>query len=394
MIRICDSIGIFFEWTPDVRGSLLKRVLFRLHWLAGISAGLVLGLVGFTGGLLGLEQPVLSWLNPTLRVSADGRAPLTPDRWVAAARAAMPEHGVRSVAWEGPEHAVGMRMVRAGARPSEIAIDPYSGVVLGEERGTAFFATVERLHRNLAAGPVGKQIVGASTALIFVFLATGLYMRWPRRARSPSAWLRMNTAAKGRGFWWQLHAVVGTWLLVPYLVAAATGLWWSYDFYRNAVNGLAGVPTPARRGPPNDAPAAAPLDAAWASFLRAAPDAVRASISTSPAADGALEIRYQTPASPHDRAWDNLKLDPVDGTVRSRERYAELPRGRRFVSSLFPLHSGSWFGVPGRVVAAISALLMPLFALSGLWMWLLRRRNDAVRRKAALAEPPLEARIA
>ena len=77
-----------------------------------------------------------------------------------------------------------------------------------------------------------------------------------------------------------------------------------------------------------------------------------------------------------------------------REPYAELPRGRRFVSSLFPLHSGSWFGVPGRFVAVISALLMPLFALSGLWMWLLRRRNDVVRRKAALAQPPLEARVA
>ena len=43
-----------------MRPSLLKRVLFRLHWLAGISAGLVLGLVGFTGGLLGLEEPVLA----------------------------------------------------------------------------------------------------------------------------------------------------------------------------------------------------------------------------------------------------------------------------------------------------------------------------------------------
>ncbi|HEU4664596.1 MAG TPA: PepSY-associated TM helix domain-containing protein [Dokdonella sp.] len=377
-----------------MRPSLLKRMLFRLHWLAGISAGLVLGVVGFTGGLLGLEQPVSAWLNPALQVSADGRALQGPDRWIAAARAALPDHTVRGIAWEGPDHAVGVRMARAGARPVEIAIDPYTGGVLGAERGKAFFATVERLHRNLAAGPVGKQVVGASTALMFVFIASGLYLRWPRRARSPSAWLRMNTAARGRGFWWQLHAVVGTWLVVPYLVAAATGLWWSYDVYRNAVNGLAGVPTPARRGPPNEAPAVASLDAAWASFMREAPDAVRASVATSTTPDGALEIRYQTAASPHDRAWDSLVLDPADGTVRRREAYAELPRGRRFVASLFPLHSGSWFGMPGRVVATGAALSMPLFALSGLWMWRLRRRNDALRRKAAPARAPLDVRPA
>lgn len=367
-----------------MRSLLLKRVLFRLHWLAGISAGLVLGVVGFTGGLLGLEEPVLAWLNPAMRVSAAGRPLQTPDRWLAAARAAMPGHAARGIAWEGPEHAVRVRVARAGERPSEIAIDPYTGAPLGAERGTAFFAAVERLHRNLAAGPVGKQIVGASTASIFVFVATGLYLRWPRRARSPSAWLRMNTAAKGRGFWWQLHAVVGTWLVIPYLLAAATGLWWSYDAYRNAINALAGVPTPARRAV-NDAPAAASLDAAWTTFLREAPGAVRANIATSTTADGTLEIRYQTAASPHDRAWDSLRLDPADGALRSRESYADLARGRRFVASLFPLHSGSFFGVPGRVAAATAALLMPLFALSGLWMWVLRRRTEASRRKAVAA---------
>ncbi|HEY6939964.1 PepSY-associated TM helix domain-containing protein [Dokdonella sp.] len=376
-----------------MRSSLLKRVLFRLHWLAGISAGLVLGVVGFTGGLLGLEQPVLSWLNPALHVSAEGRTPLGPDRWVAAARSALPDHALRGVAWEGPRHAVAVRMVRPGARPTAVAIDPYTGAVLGAERGAAFFDSVEQLHRNLAAGPVGKQVVAASTALMFVFIASGLYLRWPRRARSPSAWLRMNTAAKGRGFWWQLHAVVGTWLLIPYLVAAATGLWWSYDVYRNAINGLAGVPAPVRRGPPNDAPTVASLETAWASFLREAPEAVRANIATT-AVDGALEIRYQTAMSPHDRAWDVLAIDAADGTVRRREPYAELPRGRRFIASLFPLHSGSWFGVPGRVVAASAALLMPLFALSGLWMWRLRRRNDALRDNAAAARAPLDARPA
>jgi sulfite reductase (NADPH) flavoprotein alpha-component len=287
-----------------------------------------------------------------------------------------------------------VRLARAGARPTEVALDPYSGAVLGAERGKAFFASAEQIHRNLAAGPVGKQIVGASTALMFVFIATGIYLRWPRRARSPSAWLRMNTAAKGRGFWWQLHAVVGTWLLVPYLLAAATGLWWSYDFYRNAVNGLAGVPPPQRRAPAGDAPVAASLDAAWAAFQREAPEATRANIATTTAADGALEIRYQTAASPHDRAWDSLKLDPADGSVRTREAYADQPRGRRFIASLFPLHSGSWFGVPGRIVAAGAALLMPLFALSGLWMWVLRRRNAALRRRAASAQASLEVRTA
>ena len=380
----------------SVKPTLLKRVLFRLHWLAGITAGLVLGVVGFTGGLMGMEEPVLALLNARVHAQADGQAALAPDRWIAAARAAYPQQSVRSVAWDGADAAVRVRVAGEGARGFEVAVDPYTAEVLGVPRGSAFFATVEQIHRNLAVGPVGKQIVGASTISMLVFIATGIYLRWPRRARSPSAWLRMNTRANGRGFWWQLHAVVGTWLLVFYFVAAATGLWWSYDVYRNAVNRIAGVSPAPRRPPAGEAKTpVASLDAAWGTFLRQVPEATRASAALAPGADGAIEIRYQTPASPHDRAWNSIKVDPADATVVARETYAELPRGRRFVASLFPLHSGSFWGTPGRLLMALSALLMPLFPLTGLWMWRLRRRNEALRRQhAAALSAPLDVRTA
>jgi len=100
-------------------------------------------------------------------------------------------------------------------------------------------------------------------------------------------------------------------------------------------------------------------------------------------------------ASPHDRAWNSIKVDPADATIVARETYAELPRGRRFVASLFPLHSGSFWGTPGRLLMALSALLMPLFPLTGLWMWRLRRRNEALRRQhAAALSAPLDVRTA
>lgn len=368
--------------------SLLKRVLFRLHWAAGISAGLVLAVVGFTGGVLGMEEPVLRLLNPQFELVAGNRTPLSPDQWIADVQIAYPQQAVRGIAWEGADEAVRVRVAREGARAIEVAVDPYDGSVLGTPRGAAFFETVEQLHRTLAAGPIGKQIVGASVALMLLFIATGIYLRWPRRARSPAAWLRMDFRLKGRGFYWHLHAVSGTWLLAFYLVAALTGLWWSYDFYRAAISRIAGVSTPARRAPQasSDATHALPsLDLAWSSFRHAAPDATRASIALPPAPDAPLEIRYQTAASPHERAWNVIKVDLAGGTITSREAYADLPRGRRFVTAVYPLHSGSFFGVPGRVLMAFAALMMPLFAVTGLWMWRLRRRNEALRRRHAPA---------
>ncbi|MEP7042642.1 MAG: PepSY-associated TM helix domain-containing protein [Dokdonella sp.] len=364
-----------------------KRVLFRLHWICGLTAGVVLAVTGFTGGLLGFEEPLLHLLNPQLHIEAAGRTALSPDRWVAAARAAQPDLQARSLAWNGDDTAVAVRMARGKDRGSDVLIDPYTGQVLGASRGDAFFQTVEQIHRNLAAGPLGKQIVGASTVMLILLTLSGLYLRWPRRARSASAWFRIDFRLKGRPFWWQLHAVSGTCLLIFYLASALTGLWWSYDFYRNAVNGLAGVTTPQRRQPSSgdaDAPLLS-LDRAWTSLRLAVPDASQATISLTSKAGTPIEIRYLTAASPHNRAFSTQKFDAQSGVAVERELYAEQPRGRRFVSSIYPLHTGSLIGWPGRIVMAIAALLLPLFAVTGIWIWLLRRRNEAARRNFACA---------
>lgn len=354
----------------------LKRALFRLHWLAGLGAGMVLAVVGFTGGLLGFEGSIVRLLNPQWRVAADGHTTLAPEQWIANARAAWPDRQPRAIAWNGDDEPVMLRMARGPERGIEVALDPHDGRLFGEPRGAAFFAAVERVHRTLAAGPVGKQVVGASTALLIALVLSGIYLRWPRRARSPSAWLRPDFRPRGRGLLWQLHAVAGTWLLLFYLLAASTGLWWSYDVYRNAVNRMAGVSAPLRRPSPATQAAAAPvpLDRAWATFRAQAPDATRASVALAGANGSALEIRYQTAASPHERAWNTLKVDAASGAVLGRGLHADLPRGRRFVQALFPLHSGSFFGAPGRVLMSLASLLLPFFAITGLWLWLLRRR--------------------
>jgi sulfite reductase (NADPH) flavoprotein alpha-component len=363
----------------------LKRVLFRLHWIAGISAGLVLAVVGATGAMLGFETELTRLFNPELRVVAEGE-PQPLGTLLDAARAANPELRARSVAWDGDDVALVVRMARGRERGGiEVAVDPYSGKVLERLRGKDFFEAVEQLHRNLAAGPVGKQIVGASTALLLLLLVTGIVLRWPRRARSARAWLTFDTRLKGRPFLWHLHAVAATWTFVFYLVAALTGLWWSYGFYRNAVNRVAGVTTPMRRPPPPDERALlskATLDASWATFRREIPDATRATLTLA-ASDGAVEIRYQTPSSPHERAWNTLKIDAASAKGVANELYAAEPRGRRFVSSLFPLHSGGFLGTPGRIAMAIAALLMPAFFVTGIWMWVARRGAAKARRDRA-----------
>jgi sulfite reductase (NADPH) flavoprotein alpha-component len=365
-----------------MKPSLAKRVLFRIHWILGITAGLVLSVVGVTGAMIGFESAILRAINPQLHAAITEKPMALPSALVEAARGAYPDYRARSLAWEGDDQPVVVRMSRGAGRGGiDVAVDPRAAIVLGTPRGRDVFEFAERLHRNLAAGPVGKQIVGASTATLLLLAISGLVLRWPRRARSVRAWLTFNPKLRGRGFLWHLHSVSATWVLAFYLVAALTGLWWSYDFYRGAVNAMAGVDGPPRR-PPGDGREAlepASIDQAFAVFRREAGEATRATVALSGTAGAPVEIRYQTAASPHERAWDTIRIDAAAARVASREPYADLPRGPRFVSSLFPLHSGSFFGLPGRIAMALASLMIPFFAVTGFLLWIARRRNAARR---------------
>lgn len=382
---------------------MLRKILFQTHWFLGITAGLVLALVGVTGAMLSFEDPILKAINPgVMTVEPAGRAPLAPAELLARVAAAAPGKQVVSLtlsADPGDAARVGFAPVPGapagpGGRPrGEMRwLDPYTGELLGQPRGEGFFRTTMQLHRWLAAGEVGKQVVGASTVALVFFCLSGLYLRWPRRWASLRAWLHLDTRLGGRRFLWHLHSVVATWLLLPYLVMALTGLWWSYGWYREGVNALAGVAAPAQRGPApagrgGEAGPAPAIDVA-AAFARF--DANVAAWSTRtlrlPSAAGApVEFSYQDPDPAHERANHRLALDAGTLSVVAHERFEDRPAGQRFVSAMFPLHSGGWFGTAGVLVFCLASLAMPLFAITGFQLYLDRRakkRAGEERRRA------------
>ena len=58
---------------------MLKKIFFQVHWFLGISAGLILSIMGVTGALYSYEKPIQEWLNPdSYTVQAENRAKLTP----------------------------------------------------------------------------------------------------------------------------------------------------------------------------------------------------------------------------------------------------------------------------------------------------------------------------
>jgi sulfite reductase (NADPH) flavoprotein alpha-component len=390
-----------------------RKVLFQLHWIFGITVGIVLAIVGATGALLSFEHQIVAWVDrDTRHVESDGTAPLDAPELRARIAAAHPDKRITALnIVREPEPAARVTFAPSGERPAAAAeggrprgeqrfVDPYSGALLPATQSGAekFFRDVRQLHRWLMLGDlgdrdIGRQIVGACTILLVFMALTGLYLRWPRgpAARRWRTWLVPNFELKGRALWWNLHSIVGTWVLPVYLIVALTGLQWSYEWYRDGLYAIAGVERPAgagegpreqrggggvrEQGPGDEA-----ITRAWMTFTGVT-QAGFTSVNINLAAPGRpIEFRYLDPRPAHERAFNTLAVD-AEGNVARHERYEDKKLGARLVSSIFPLHSGSYFGVIGLVVFLLASLAMPLFALTG-WIMYLQRRAPRARRAA------------
>ena len=84
--------------TPLARLRALDPI-FQLHWLLGITAGVVLMLIGVTGGLMSFQEDILEWINADQVAHYQSNERLSPPALVARYEAEHPDHAVSSLFW-------------------------------------------------------------------------------------------------------------------------------------------------------------------------------------------------------------------------------------------------------------------------------------------------------
>ncbi|GKQ52300.1 PepSY domain-containing protein [Bradyrhizobium sp. Ce-3] len=389
----------------DVRRPI-KAALLQVHSVVGLVLALLWAVVGLTGATMAFEDEIEASLNShIMRVDASAARRLTPDELVARLQAAGDFGKVSAVTMASdPTAAARVRFARSegGSRPSSVYVDPYDGHVLGSPRGEDFFATVRKLHRWLLlpgdGNGIGRKITGSAAICLIVMLVSGLVLRWPHRARSVKMWLKPNLGLRGRGLHRSLHAVIGTWVLPVYLVMTLTGLWYSFEWYKAGANWLLARPqaTAMQSKPPRGAAAAdsksdvkaepKPLvfDHVWSAFLQQENNSYARALLTMPAGAGtAVRVRSWPRDSSLESVRDEFRIDAVTGRVISRDRYADKTFGERVLAGVLDIHRGAILGWPGKLAFMLAAAVMPLFAVTGLLLYLSRRGH---RR---LARPPV-----
>ncbi|MDQ8953798.1 sulfite reductase flavoprotein subunit alpha [Acinetobacter rudis] len=371
---------------------MIKKIFFQIHWFLGITAGLILSIIGVTGAIYSYDQQILQWMNPqSYTVKVESHNKLSPEQIYLHFQQKQPEMQINSINIEQAANASSsINIVKEGARRGKtIYINPYNAEILPEIKGQEFFQFIQRLHRYLTLGDVGKQITGASTLILIFFVLSGIYLRWPKK-HSLRQWLALKPQLKGRNFIWDLHAVVGTWMVVFYLIMAMTGLFWSYDWWRSGMYNVLNVTPPSQLKSDNNnkekgkkdfkkitpEQTATALATTWTGFNTQIQQPYSSVTFTLPKkADGLLEISFVDATPQHERARNKANFNYELNQLNNVELYQDKKLNEKIMSSMLPVHRGSFFGSIVQFMFMIAALLMPLFFITGLMLYLKRRKQ-------------------
>lgn len=359
-----------------------RHYLFWLHLSAGLVAGLVIGLLCFTGIALAFEKDLTAWAERDARRIA-ASPPDTPrlgvEELAICVRATFPQAKPGNIiVSRDPLTAVAFTV----SRTESYHANPYTGEVR-QPRSYAMGRFMQRmleLHRYIgfpgeASRPRGKLITGIAT-LSFCFLAvSGLILWWPRswnwRALRPSVWFMQNQSGRARD--WNWHNTIGFWCAPGLIVLTLTALPISFRWAAELTYTLTGTPLPAS-GPQSSgaAPSAATVPAPAADATPLNRDQLLATVQEEIPAWESITFRHAygpTAAKPQPASFivretgtwprtatTTLQFDPFTGSLLQRDGYADLSAARKVRAWTRYLHTGEALGWPAQWVAALTSL--------------------------------------
>ncbi|MBX6369490.1 MAG: PepSY domain-containing protein, partial [Rhodospirillales bacterium] len=278
----------------------------------------------------------------------------------------------------------------------QVEVDPVSLEATAREPGSGVLRQMARLHANLLIpGRLGRQIIGWFGVAMLVLGVSGLVLWWPKRDRWRAAFVVKRGAGRLR-LLRDLHGAVGIWTLLVFLLVTFSGVFLAFPQSTGAV--IASV-FPAR-----DLRAAIfaarvePRGGAERIGIDRAIELARAAIPDGRLVSVALPVRPEQPyrigllpadyAEGGPIAW--VLIDPWSARVLEILHPRDYTTGETIMAWQHGLHEGAGLGPIWRGLVFMSGFLPPLFVVTGIWMWLLKRRARRVAtsryRAAAFAE--------
>lgn len=372
----------------------VKKLISKMHLWLGLSSGLVVFIVAVTGCIYAFQAEIQDLTQPYRFVEKAEGELLPPSEIWQIADKALPNKHLHGILYPS-----GDRAAQAIYYSFEedyyyfVYVDQFTGKVLKvKDEFADFFRLVLDGHFYLwLPAEIGQPVV-ASFTLIFLFMViSGLILWWPKKKKGVGKSFKIKRDAKWRRKNYDLHQVLGFYVMIFALVFALTGLVWGFTWFRDAYYAITtgGDQFVEYYTPLSDAQAVVVedspvLDRIWAKMRAEYPNAEWIEVHPPEVEHGAIAANANPDASTYwkmdYRYFDQYTMEelPVD---HYWGRFDEASIGDKLQRMNYDIHVGAIAGLPGKMLAFLLSAIIASLPVTGFLIWW-GRKNKVKKPKA------------
>ncbi|MES2574188.1 MAG: PepSY-associated TM helix domain-containing protein [Bacteroidota bacterium] len=374
-----------------------KKAVGKIHLWLGLASGLIVIILGITGCLYVFEEELRPIVHEHYYVKEvkSKALPISQLLEIAKNQSQNPISGCkiandkeRTVAfWSFNELENNSIWYWDDYERLYIYLDRYTGNVEKlEDYNFEFFFVVRMLHQTLfLKHDIGDPIVGTATIIFIISLITGLILWWPKnkKAIKQRFWFQWKNTTKWKRKNYDLHNILGYYMMLPALIIALTGLVWAFEWYDSglqwALNGGKTIEKSEKLvSDTTQVNSKNSFDKIYNSVQQLHPKATDyiLIIPKDSSATFKTFIKYEN------RLNDvSSEYDQYTGKMLKTISFDDKNTGEKFRFINYDLHVGSILGFPGKILAFFASFVCAGLPITGFLIWWGRNK----KKKKAIA---------
>lgn len=346
-----------------------------MHLVVALFAGVILIGLSITGSLLIYAKDIQTFIQPEYWTVTPQAQPLELDALLNKVTSQTGQTATLISPETNPNKAWQVQL----SNKTYISVNPYTGEQLHQYHYyQTFYGYLLGFHRwllyqNDAGGYPLRNIVSLVSVCLMLELLLGFYL-WVKPKKRLKR-LKINSKAKRKILFYQLHTVIGVYVFIPLFLVAFSGM----AFHWNSIaQGAVEAVTFAKVQPRPEAPTVIPqpkiqVNEALSNARSALPEASLYRIYLPKSETESMALRMQMPGETHAYSW--VWVDPFTADVLQVYDGSKANFATQVWNFRYKFHIGDFAGGLVQALWFILALTPLFFVVSGVYIFYLRKKR-------------------
>jgi uncharacterized iron-regulated membrane protein len=358
----------------------LKKFVGSIHFWFGMITGPIVFVLALTGAIYAFQEEIQDATQPYRFVQKQNKEFLPPSVLIPQANKANPNKHLHALMYHEKSRAVKAIYYSFNEYYDFVYMNPYTGKVLKVHSvQNSFFGFILDGHFYLwLPAWLGQPIVASATLIFFLLLLSGLFLWWPRNKNNK----RQKFSIKWKSSWrrknYDVHSVLGFYVLIFALIFAITGLVWGFEWFRNSYYFVASageqyenyLEPKSHQG--DSLSRNEILDNTFYTLLKSQPksgwielhlpesDSVPIAVNVNPDATTFWKTDYR---------YFDQKSGKELSVSHQWGRFKNATSSEKLMRMNYDIHVGGIAGLPGKIFACLMSLVIASLPITGFMIW-------------------------